>query len=168
MVAAVAVVAGCAHREGPTFAGADLYAQVQVLQDKGRATVPASPHPIEVGIDQILVSVDGGSQTYEVRPIIENCRGGDPEFDRECTLALLRGQRFRAANKTSTRGPAPTATNDDAKASSRAQAVLVTLLIGAPLTYGVASCHFGGCKVLFGVPLTLDACLLALAALRSD
>jgi len=164
-MAVVAVVAGCAHHQGPTFAGADLYAQVQVLQDKGHATVPASPHPVEVRTGQILVSVDGGSQ-YEIDPLIARCHGGDPGHDNECMLAQLRGQRFRVT-KAVPEGKPPHA-DAGGKMSFRAKALIVALVIGAPLTYGLAKCGFAGCHAVFGVPLVLDAGFLTLATLGPD
>jgi hypothetical protein len=46
------------HAAPPTISGADLYAQVQVLRAQGHVTVTASPDPLEVRTDQVLVSAD--------------------------------------------------------------------------------------------------------------
>ena len=48
------------------------------------------------------------------------------------------------------------------------KALMAALVIGAPLTYGLASCSFAGCHALFGVPLVLDAGFLTLATLGPD
>jgi len=61
----------------------------------------------------------------------------------------------------------PRAADDDG-VSFRGKALLAGLVIGAPLTFGVASCDFAGCQALFGVPLVLDVCFLALATLGPD
>jgi hypothetical protein len=163
---AVTLAAGCAHRPVPTVAGADLYAQVQALQARGRVTVPASPAPMEVRDDQVLVSADGGSQAFEVRAIIDRCHGGDPERDVECTLALLRGQRFRVEDVMPTRD-APRSTAND-RSSGRGKVLLGAIAIAAPLTYGVARCDFPGCQAVFGIPLALGAGFLLIAMLGPD
>ena len=163
--AAVAVFAGCAHPAAPTFSGADLYARIPELLNKGHVTVPANPRPVEVRADQVLVAADGGSM-FELRVVLTGCQGGDPEHDAECTLATLRGQRFRVTNAMPA-SAAPRAHPDDGL-SFGGKALIAALVIGAPLTYGLASCSFAGCKALFGVPLALDACFLALATLGPD
>ena len=164
VVVAIAVTAGCMHAAPPTISGADLYAQVQALRAQGRVTVAASPDPLVVRTDQVLVSADGVSQAFEVSQIIERCRGGNPELDVDCTLALLRGQRFRVANTM----PTHDEPRVSGRASSGGKVVLGAIAIGAPLTYGVARCDFPGCQVVFGIPLALGACLLALATLGPD
>lgn len=164
VVVAIALTAGCMHAAPPTISGADLYAQVQVLRAQGHVTVTASPDPLEVRTDQVLVSADGVSQAFEISQIIERCHGGEPELDVECTLALLRGQRFRVENTMPTHDQ-PRASG---RTSSSGKVVLGAIAIGAPLTYGVARCDFPGCQVIFGVPLALGACLLALATLGPD
>jgi hypothetical protein len=176
-LAAVMAVAACARPARPTIIGADLYAQVQRLQAAGEVELPAAPTgTLHVGTGHWLATATSAPQVFSVRELIAGCRGGDPEQDLDCTLALLGEQRFTVL----TRPPAPArsvADPDDPDGADRAGVLagvppvvvgaLVTGAIGAPLIYGLTVCEFPGCKVVFGLPLAFDAValLLILAAL---
>ena len=139
----------CSHAARPTVTGAALYAQLPALQATGRATVGA----VAVRKEQVLTT---GSQVFLVAQVIENCRGGDPAQDVDCTLALLLEQRFTVHDHA----PEPKAQRDADEDQSRSF-LTSTVVIGlgvaatAGLVYGAATCEFEGCKAVFGVPLVL-------------
>lgn len=158
----LAVVAGaCAHAPPrTTFASDDLYAQVARYTDDDRVTIAntSSGRPVVVRLDQVLETPD--HQQYTVRAMVEHCRGGagDAGESEECLLAQLRGLRFTVHDEAKL-PPPPGAPPADAKDTSswRFKAVLTSVALIAPLTYGVATCHFEGCKVIFGLPAALLA-----------
>src|ERR1700689_2196289 len=80
----------CAHPARPTITGAELYAQLAALRDNGRVTIGA----IEVRRDQYLVTLGEDRQVFPVESTVAGCHGGDADADVDCTLALLRAQRF--------------------------------------------------------------------------
>lgn len=147
----VAFVVGCAHRPaGPTVTGAMLYSHVEALRVHGRVMIEAGAKPIEVRGEQFLVTAD---QVFVVSQIVENCRGGEPELDVDCALALLRDRRFVVRDQP----PQPRAQPGEDELSIRAKLGLTALAIAIPLTYGVATCEFEDCRAIFGLGLALDA-----------
>jgi hypothetical protein len=139
----------CAHPKPPTVTGGELYAQLQTLRDTGTATVGR----VVIRKTQVLTTGRDG-QSFLVEQVIEHCRGGDPQSDVDCTLALLLDQRFRVVDHMP-RGRAPKPEKADPSRSILTAGVLVGLTVAATggLVYGVATCEFAGCKAVFGVPL---------------
>ncbi|HEY5937592.1 MAG TPA: hypothetical protein VIU61_23255 [Kofleriaceae bacterium] len=141
----------CANRARPTVTGAELYAQVTVLQTAGQATIGA----VTVRKDQVLTTGSEG-QAFWVTQVIEKCRGGDPAADVDCTLALLLEQRFFVLDRMP-QGRPPVREKEDRTGSFLSSAVVIGLATAAVggLAYGAATCDFPGCKAVFGVPLVL-------------
>lgn len=146
-------LAACTRPARPTVSGADLYAQVTALRDAGRISVAAPDHPIEVRREQVLIA-DRTSQVFVIEQLIERCRGGAPELDVDCALALVRDQRFRVVDHAP---DAPETRAERARLPPRLAIALVTGAIAVPLVWGVSTCDFPGCKAVFGFPLALDA-----------
>ena len=146
---AFALVA-CANRARPTVTGAELYAQVTVLQTTGQVTIG------EVTVRKGQVLTTGSEQAFWVTQVIEKCRGGDPAADVDCTLALLLEQRFLVMDRMP-QGRPPQREKEDRTGSFLTSAVVVGLGVAAVggLAYGAATCDFPGCKAVFGVPLVL-------------
>lgn len=156
---ALTLVTAC-HPARPTVTGAELYAQVQGIQQTGQATIG----DIAIRKGQWLTT---GSQVFSIEQLVENCRGGDPVRDVDCTLTLLFSQRFTV------RDTMPVAREvkpegEDQSGSAVTAIVVVTLAVGAAggLVYGISTCEFPGCEVVFGAPLVLIgvAALFALAS----
>jgi hypothetical protein len=133
--------------------GADLYARLDVLRKTGKAVVGT----VAVRKDQVL-STGRDGQAFVIDQVIENCRGGDPALDVDCTLALLVHQRFTVLDRIpDRRGPKP---EREDRSRSALTAIVVTSLGAAAiggLIYGVATCEFEGCRAVFGVPLVFVA-----------
>ena len=157
-IAAIALVAACSHSSRPTVTGAELYAQLQPLRDSGQATVGA----VAIRTGQVLTA---GDQTFVVEQVIQNCHGGDPTTDVDCTLALLLDKRFTVLDQMP---PQKTvgASHEDRSRSIVTSVVVIGLGVAAVggLVYGIATCEFPGCKYVFGVPLVFigGAALFAL------
>lgn len=145
----VLVLAACANRARPTVTGAELYAQVTMLQTAGQVTV----RDVTVRKGQVLTTGAEG-QAFWVTQVIEKCRGGDPAADVDCTLALLLEQRFSVLDRMPAGRP-PAKEKADRTGSFLTSAVVVGLAVAAVggLAYGTATCEFAGCKAVFGVPL---------------
>jgi hypothetical protein len=159
LLALFVIVSACAAPKRPTVTGAELYAQVETLRTKGEAVVGTVP----VRKEHVLAA---GDQTFLVRQVIENCRGGDPAADVDCTLALLVAQRFTVLDRLPTRRE-PKPDRED-RSSSALTSIVVLGLGGAAiggLVYGVATCEFEGCRAVFGVPLVLVGGALLFALL---
>ncbi len=150
-LALTVLASACAHAARPTISGAQLYAQVQVLQTTGQAVVGSVP----VRKGQVLTTGSEG-QTFLVEQVIENCHGGDPASEVDCTLALLLEQRFIVSDHAPSQRGAPVA-HEDRSGSMLTAGVVIGLGVAAAagLIYGVATCEFAGCKAVFGVPLVL-------------
>lgn len=157
----LALLIGCAHGPRTSIAGADLYAQVKTLQANGRIVVTANTGQIEVARSQVLVIDGDPPQVYVIADIIENCRGGSPVDDPDCTLALLYNQRFLVRNEAPKPRKRPGEQEED---SPMVKFTIASVAIAAPLTWGVATCEFDGCKWIFGIPLGLDALLFLVVA----
>lgn len=151
-LAVVVAVAACAKPRAPTVTGAQLYAQVGVLQAAGTVTIDG----VTVGREHFLTTGREG-QIFVVAQVIERCRGGDPTADVDCTLALLLEQRFAVHERAPTRKAVKEAEPEDRSGSALTAIVVAGLGVAATggLIYGVATCEFPGCKVVFGLPLAL-------------
>ena len=145
------LASACTHPARPTITGAQLYAQVQVLQTTGQAVIGSVP----VRKGQVLTTGAAG-QTFLVEQVIEKCHGGDPASEVDCTLSLLLEQRFIVSDHAPTQRAAPVA-HEDRSSSMLTAGVVIGLGVAATagLIYGVATCEFPGCKAVFGVPLVL-------------
>lgn len=148
---ALTLAAACARSPRPTITGAELYAQIQVLRDTGRVTIGA----VSIRKDQVLTTGAAG-QTFVVQQVIDRCHGGDPTQDVDCTLALLLDQHFTVMDHAPEGRPVR-AEGEDRSGSALTAVVVVGLGVAAlgGLGYGVATCEFAGCEVVFGVPLVL-------------
>jgi hypothetical protein len=160
---AISIASACAHPQRPTITGRELYAQIPALRDTGRVTIG----PVEVRKSHVLTTVPAG-QAFRVEQVIDQCHGGDPEHDVDCTLALLLDQRFTVSDRLpQRRGPAPDRLDRPDRSGSFLTAVGVIGLGAAAvggLVYGIATCDFPGCRAVFGVPLVFvgGAALFAL------
>lgn len=153
LASVLAVLASaCARTRPPTISGGDLYAHVHELQTAGQATVGR----VVIRRDQTLVTASA-AQPFLVGQVIEHCKGGDPTLDVDCTLALLRGERFTVSDHAPAQKAPKAGGGEDSSGSMLASAVVIGLVVAAAggLVYGVATCEFEGCKAVFGVPLVL-------------
>jgi hypothetical protein len=138
--------------------GADLYAHAAELRDTGHARVPSSQAPIVVRRDQFLVD-RSTDQVFVVRDIISGC-GID---DTDCTLALLRDQKFVVVDEP----PTPRRVHEEGKdMSALNKARLIGLATTAGLAYGAAKCDaFEGCGTVLGLAAGLDGLVTLLLLL---
>ncbi len=153
---------GCARpSQRPTISGAQLYAQLPALLLEGQVMVDAPP-PVNVRTDQVLVTPDR-TQMFDVQTLVANCPASLDPAEPVCMLAALRDLRFEVHDTPPIRD-LPKPAEEPSALGYHGTLLVVALAIAAPLTYGVATCEFDGCKAIFGLGLTFDALgLLVLA-----
>jgi hypothetical protein len=153
------LVVGCATGpRSPTIRGADLYAHANEIRQTGSARVPSSHGTVVVRGDQYLVD-RSLEQVFVVRDVVAGCYG--EAFDADCTLALMRGQRFVVSD----RAPTPRGENPEAgDISGLNKARLVLAAATAAMIVGAAKCDaFDGCGALLGAGAAVPGFLLLLS-----
>jgi len=155
----VALFVGCAGgSKQTTIRGIDLYAQASELRERGQALVPTSAKPITVRSNQYLVD-RSRDQIFFVRDVVAGCYGQTLADDPDCTLALMRDQRFVVVDDA----PVPRDHREASDMSDLNKARLVVAAAGVAMAVGAFKCDaFDGCGTLLGIGAGADALLLLL------
>ena len=97
-------------------------------------------------------------QVFHVREIVAGCYGNGLDQDTDCTVALMRDQRFIVSDNI----PQPKRLkSEEGDISEIHKARIVLLAAGTAMAVGAAKCEaFDGCKELLGIGAGLDALLL--------
>jgi hypothetical protein len=156
------VLTACAGTPRATVRGADLYAHAAEIRERGRASVPGSTAMVVVRRDQYLVD-RSTDQVFVVRDVISGCAIDD---EADCTLALLRDQKFVVVDEP----PTPRGVHEEGSdMSALNKARVVSAATTALLAYGAAKCDaFDGCGTLLGIGAGLDGLVLLLLMLGPD
>lgn len=160
VILAIALLAvGCAASPRTTISGGDLYARASQLRAQGQVAMPTSANTtIQLRVDQYLVD-RSRDQVFHVWEVVKDCHGNAMSEDVDCTVALLRDQRFVVSDKMPTPRKAPSEEGSDLSGINKARLVMVAA--GTAMAIGAAKCEaFEGCKGLLGIGAGLDALLL--------
>ncbi len=159
LVAIALLVVGCAGApKQATIGGNELYARASELREQGRVVVQSSNHqPVEVRLEHYLID-RSRDQIFHVREVVAGCYGNSMEEDTDCTVALMRDQRFVLSDHI----PQPKGfKGEEEDISEINKARIVLLAAGTAMAVGAAKCDaFDGCKELLGIGAGLDALLL--------
>jgi hypothetical protein len=153
------LVVGCAGSQRPaTIRGADLYAVANDLREHGEVTVSSSRAPVKVQLSHYLVD-HSRDQIFHVRDVVAGCYGHSFAEDTDCTLALMRDQRFVVLDHVPQ--PKQRASQEGGDISEINKARIVVAAAGVAMAVGAAKCDaFDGCGTLLGVGAGIDALLL--------
>lgn len=159
ILAIALLVVGCAGAKQATISGGDLYARASQLREQGQVAMPTSANTtIQVRLDQYLVD-RSRDQVFHVREVVAGCHGNSLAEDSECTVALMRDQRFVVSDRMPTQRALPNDEGSDISGINKARLVMVAA--GTAMAIGAAKCEaFDGCKGLLGIGAGLDALLL--------
>jgi hypothetical protein len=155
----VALLVGCAGgSKQSTIRGIDLYAQASELRERGQALVPTNAQPMTVRDNQYLVD-RSRDQVFVVRDVVAGCYGRALADEPDCTLALMRDQRFVVLDDI----PQQRENREASDISDLNKARLVVAATGVAMAVGALQCDaFDGCGTALGVGAGLDAMLLLL------
>lgn len=158
-VVALALVGCAGASKQATIGGNDLYARAAQLREQGHVMMPTSAKTqIDLRLDQYLVD-RSRDQVFHVREIVDGCFGNSMSEDTECTVALMRDQRFVVSDAIPAQKRLPDEEGGDMQPINKARLVLLTA--GTAMAVGAAKCNaFEGCKDLLGIGAGLDALLL--------
>lgn len=153
------LLVGCAGvAKQPTIRGIDLYAHASELRERGQALVRTGNAPVTVRDNQYLVD-RSRDQIFYVRDVVAGCHGRALADDPDCTLALMRDQRFVVVDT-----PPQVRDNREAKdMSDLNKARLVVAAAGVAMAVGAFKCDaFDDCGAALGIAAGADAMLLLL------
>ncbi len=160
ILALALLVVGCAGAsKQTTISGVELYARASQLREQGQVAMRTSANTtIQVRLDQFLVD-RSRDQVFHVWEVVEGCHGNAMSEDVDCTVALLRDQRFVVSDQLPTPRKPPSEEGRDLAGITKARLVMVAA--GTAMAIGAAKCEvFEGCKGLLGIGAGLDALLL--------
>ncbi len=162
VIAIALLVVGCAGApKQATIGGNDLYARANELREQGRVMLPSSRAPVEVRLEDYLID-RSRDQIFHVREIVEGCHGNSLAEDTDCTVALMRDQRFVVSDHIPAQKRLP-GTDEGNDISGVNKARLVLLAAGTAMAVGAAKCEvFEGCGSLLAIGAGADALLLLL------
>lgn len=156
---AISLAVGCGASRQTTISGVDLYAGASQLREQGQVAMRTSANTtIQLRLDQYLVD-RSRDQIFHVREVVEGCHGNSLAEDTDCTVALMRDQRFVVSDDVPAQRKLPNEEGGDISGINKARLVLLTA--GTAMAIGAAKCDaFDGCKGLLGIGAGLDALLL--------
>ena len=160
ILALALLVVGCAGAsKQATISGVELYARASQLREQGQVAMRTSANTtIQLRLDQYLVD-RSRDQVFHVREVVEGCHGNSMAEDTDCTVALMRDQRFVVSNDLPAQRKLPSEQGGDISGINKARLVMVAA--GAAMAVGAAKCEvFDGCKDLLAIGAGLDALLL--------